>query len=66
MFRLSGSHLSLLTLNYLGVFGECQTLPQHAACYSRDSDPSELKLMLIMCHSLNLYHKTPPYLMVVT
>lgn len=65
-FRLSGSHSSLRTLNYLGAFAECQTQPQCAACYSRDSDLSELNLMLVMCSSLNLYHKTPPYLVIVT
>lgn len=64
MFRLSGSHLSLWTLSYLRVFAECQTQPQCAACYSRDSNLSELNLMRVLCSSLNLYHRNPPYLMI--
>lgn len=66
MSRLTGSHLSLLTWNYLEVFAGCQTQPQCAACYSRDSDLSEVNLVLVMCISLNLYRKNPPDLMVVT
>lgn len=66
MFRLTGSHLSLLTWNYLGVFAGCQTQPQCAVCYSRDSHLSELNLTLAVCSSLNLYHKNPPDLMMVT
>lgn len=63
MFRLTGSHLSLLTWNYLGVLAGCQTQPQ---CYSRDSDLSEFNLVPVVCSSLNLYHKNPPDLMMVT